>query len=212
MIHSIMKEGVWISDLSQIKEEFLNFFKEKFKDHDSNMDFPPFSNSFGLCALDHDSLETHVSLDEVKNEVWDCGSSKAPDPNWLYRVESEKDCIIIDRIDHGQWRWNWSRPNLGARNSADLLDMLFEISFAEINKVEETYVWSLGIDETFSVKDARCIIDSKILPSLAPSTVWDKNIPRKVNIFIWRLISDRFPHKLNLSFYGIDIQAISCPS
>ncbi|GJX87305.1 RNA-directed DNA polymerase, eukaryota, partial [Tanacetum coccineum] len=132
--------------------------------------------------------------------------------NRLYRLESEKDCLIIDRIDHGQWRWNWSRPNLGARNSADLLDMLFEISSAEINEVEDTCVWSLGTDGTFSVKDARCIIDSKILPSLAPSTVWDKNIPRKVNIFIWRLILDRLPHKLNLSSRGIDIQAISCPS
>ncbi|GKC18586.1 hypothetical protein Tco_1020736 [Tanacetum coccineum] len=78
MIHSIMKEGICISNPYQIKEEFLNFFKEKFKDHDSNVDFPPFANSSGLCALDRDSLETPVSLDEVKNAVWDCGSSKAP--------------------------------------------------------------------------------------------------------------------------------------
>ncbi|GKD60491.1 hypothetical protein Tco_1298000 [Tanacetum coccineum] len=55
MIHGIMKEGVWIPDPSQIKEEFLNFFKEKFKAHDSNVDFPPFANSSGLCALDCDS-------------------------------------------------------------------------------------------------------------------------------------------------------------
>ncbi|GKD40030.1 RNA-directed DNA polymerase, eukaryota, reverse transcriptase zinc-binding domain protein [Tanacetum coccineum] len=81
MIHGIMKEGVWISDPSQIKEEFLNFFKEKFKDYYSNVDFPQFANSSGLCALDRDSLETHVSLDEVKNRVWDCGSSKAPGPD-----------------------------------------------------------------------------------------------------------------------------------
>nr|GEU38315.1 hypothetical protein [Tanacetum cinerariifolium] len=69
MIHGIMKEGVWISDHSQIKEEFLNFFKEGFKDHDSNVGFPPFANSSRLCALDRDSLETPVSLDEVKNAV-----------------------------------------------------------------------------------------------------------------------------------------------
>ncbi|GJV83185.1 RNA-directed DNA polymerase, eukaryota, reverse transcriptase zinc-binding domain protein [Tanacetum coccineum] len=50
----------------------------QFRDHDSNVDFPPFSNSFGLCDIDRDSLETPVSLDEVKNAVWDCGSSKAP--------------------------------------------------------------------------------------------------------------------------------------
>ncbi|GJX77347.1 hypothetical protein Tco_0324158 [Tanacetum coccineum] len=90
--------------------------------------------------------------------------------NRLYRLEREKDCLIIDRIDHGQWSWNWSRPILGARNSADLLDILFEISYAEINEVEDTCVWSLGTDRTFSVKDARCIIDSNILPSLALST------------------------------------------
>nr|GFC19764.1 RNA-directed DNA polymerase, eukaryota, reverse transcriptase zinc-binding domain protein [Tanacetum cinerariifolium] len=45
------------------------------------MDFPLFPNYFGLCALDRDRLETHVSLDEVKNSIWDCGSSKAPDPD-----------------------------------------------------------------------------------------------------------------------------------
>ncbi|GJU41201.1 hypothetical protein Tco_1194158 [Tanacetum coccineum] len=99
--------------------------------------------------------------------------------NRLYRLEREKDCLIIDRIDHGQWRWNWSRPNLGARYSADLLDMLFEISYVEINEVEDTCMWSLGTGGTFSVKDARCIIDSKTLSSLAPLIVWDKSIPRK---------------------------------
>ncbi|GKD19959.1 hypothetical protein Tco_1209117, partial [Tanacetum coccineum] len=53
----------------------------KFKDHDSNVDFLPFANSSGLCALDCDSLEAPVSLVGVKNSVWDCGSSKAPGPD-----------------------------------------------------------------------------------------------------------------------------------
>ncbi|GJT85864.1 putative RNA-directed DNA polymerase, eukaryota, reverse transcriptase zinc-binding domain protein, partial [Tanacetum coccineum] len=80
--------------------------------------------------------------------------------------------------------------------------------FCRINEVEDTCVWSLGTDGTLSVKDARYIIDSKILPSLAPSTVWDKNIPRMVNIFIWRLILDCLPHKLNISSRDIDIQML----
>nr|GEY57491.1 RNA-directed DNA polymerase, eukaryota, reverse transcriptase zinc-binding domain protein [Tanacetum cinerariifolium] len=67
MIHGIIKESVRIFDPCQIMEEFLNFFKEKFKNHDSNVDFPPFAHSSGLCALDCDSLETLVSLDEVNN-------------------------------------------------------------------------------------------------------------------------------------------------
>ncbi|GJW86021.1 hypothetical protein Tco_0159166 [Tanacetum coccineum] len=42
--------------------------RKKFKDYDSNVEFPLFANSSGLCALDRDSLDTPVSLDEVKNE------------------------------------------------------------------------------------------------------------------------------------------------
>ncbi|GJT36570.1 hypothetical protein Tco_0926989 [Tanacetum coccineum] len=97
-----MKEGVWISNPSQIKKEFLNFFKEKFKDHDSNVDFPMFANSSRLCTLDRDSSETHVSLDEVKNAVQDCGSSKAPGPDGFSYAFVKKywDYIKVDILDN----------------------------------------------------------------------------------------------------------------
>ncbi|GKA54620.1 RNA-directed DNA polymerase, eukaryota, reverse transcriptase zinc-binding domain protein [Tanacetum coccineum] len=36
------------------------------------------------------------------------------------------------------------------------------------------------------------------------STTWDKSLPRKVNIFMWRLLLDRLPHRLNLSYQGIE--------
>ncbi|GJS49815.1 putative RNA-directed DNA polymerase, eukaryota, reverse transcriptase zinc-binding domain protein [Tanacetum coccineum] len=102
MIHGIMKEGVWISDPSQIKEEFLNFFKEKFKDHDSNVDFPQFANSSGLCALDCDRLENPVSLHEVKKAVWNCGSSKAPgfDGSSFAFVKKYWDDIKVDILEY----------------------------------------------------------------------------------------------------------------
>ncbi|GKB32947.1 hypothetical protein Tco_0872348 [Tanacetum coccineum] len=121
-----------------------------------------------------------VSDDDVSSMASNSGCAPGSFPFtylWLYRLEREKDHFIIDRINNGQWSWNWSRPNLGARNSTDLLDMISEISFADINDVEDTCVWSMGTDRIFHAKDARCIIDSKLLPSLAPSTLWDKNIP-----------------------------------
>ncbi|GJX76510.1 RNA-directed DNA polymerase, eukaryota [Tanacetum coccineum] len=90
-------------------------------------------------------------------------------------------------------------------------DMLNEIGHLNIVASEDTCVWNLGPNGTFTVKDARNIIDQKTLPSL-PSTSWDKIIPRKVNIFMWRLSLDRLPHRLNLSLRGMDIPAISCSS
>ncbi|GJY82091.1 RNA-directed DNA polymerase, eukaryota, reverse transcriptase zinc-binding domain protein [Tanacetum coccineum] len=132
--------------------------------------------------------------------------------NRLYRLDQDKDCLIIDRINNGQWSWNWSRTNLGVRNLAYLRDMLNEIGQLNIDVNEDTCTWSLGPNGTFTVKDARYRIDQNILPTLAHATTWDKSIPRKVNVFMWRLSLDRLPHRLNLSSRGMDIPAISCPS
>ncbi|GJV00398.1 hypothetical protein Tco_1329668 [Tanacetum coccineum] len=54
-------------------------------------EFPPFAKSSGLCALYRDTLETPASLDEVKNAVWDCGSSKDLSPDRMDSVHSDKD-------------------------------------------------------------------------------------------------------------------------
>ncbi|GJR34173.1 RNA-directed DNA polymerase, eukaryota [Tanacetum coccineum] len=132
--------------------------------------------------------------------------------NRLYHLDQDKDCLIIDRINNGQWSWNWSRTNLGVRNLAYLCDMLNEIGQLNIDVNEDTCTWSLGPNGTFTVKDARYRIDQNILPTLSHATTWDKSIHRKVNVFIWRLSLDRLPHRLNLSSCGMDIPAISCPS
>ncbi|GJX31831.1 hypothetical protein Tco_0241686 [Tanacetum coccineum] len=52
------------------------------------------------------------------------------------------------------------------------------------------------------IGDLRRRIDDRILPSLDTKTTWDKSLPRKVNIFMWRLKLDRFVHRLNLSSRG----------
>ncbi|GKD31042.1 hypothetical protein Tco_1241820, partial [Tanacetum coccineum] len=122
--------------------------------------------------------------------------------NRLYRLELDKDCLIIDRIENGQWRWNWSRNDLGVRNTAYFRDLLIEISRVDISTVGDTCILCLTKDDIFSVKEARRVIDDKILPSLATSTSWDKTLPRKVNIFMLRLMLDRLPHRLNLLSRG----------
>ena len=60
--------------------------------------------------------------------------------------------------------------------------------------------------------DTRLHVDNCLLPSLSPSTRWSKLLPRKVNIFIWRLVLDRLTNRLNLSSRGLEIMSITCPS
>ncbi|GKC65619.1 RNA-directed DNA polymerase, eukaryota [Tanacetum coccineum] len=65
-ITGIMHDGTWITEPSQIKDSFLNFFKENFQAHDSHIIFSPLVHSTGLCPNDRDFLETRVTLEEVK--------------------------------------------------------------------------------------------------------------------------------------------------
>ncbi|GJZ58750.1 putative RNA-directed DNA polymerase, eukaryota, reverse transcriptase zinc-binding domain protein [Tanacetum coccineum] len=80
-IHGILHEGAWISDPNEIKSAFLNFYKDKFSCHDSSINFPSFLNANHLSDSNCAHLDAMVSLEEIKQAVWDCGSQKAPGPD-----------------------------------------------------------------------------------------------------------------------------------
>ncbi|GKC12740.1 RNA-directed DNA polymerase, eukaryota, partial [Tanacetum coccineum] len=130
----------------------------------------------------------------------------------LFCLEREKDCLIRDRISNSQWKWNWSRSILGSRNSTHLNHMLANISQIEVREGPNKCIWSTAHDGMFFVGALRRLINDHMLPSLVIKTTWDKTLPRKVNIFMWRLKLDRLPYRLNLSSRGIEIPEISCPS
>ncbi|GJV11474.1 RNA-directed DNA polymerase, eukaryota, reverse transcriptase zinc-binding domain protein [Tanacetum coccineum] len=95
------------------------------------------------------------------------------------------------------------------------LDMLESLK-AEMHSLSllsdrDILCWGLSHDASFTVGDTRKHINDVILPTLSMTTNWCNILPRKVNIFIWRMRLDRLPHRLNLSRRGLDIQSIDCP-
>ncbi|GKD03279.1 RNA-directed DNA polymerase, eukaryota, reverse transcriptase zinc-binding domain protein [Tanacetum coccineum] len=81
MINGIMVEGNWITNPSLIKDVFFQFYKVKFQAQDSQVSFPNLPHSQTLNSMDRDYLERLVTHEEIKEAVWDYGSSKAPGPN-----------------------------------------------------------------------------------------------------------------------------------
>ncbi|GKD15488.1 RNA-directed DNA polymerase, eukaryota, partial [Tanacetum coccineum] len=105
-----------------------------------------------------------------------------------------------------------NRQNIGGRNVAALDVMVSEIGHVYFNNHPDAWSWKISDSDSLSVQATRSHIDNCLLSSLSPSSRWSKLIPRKVNVFIWWLILDRLPTRLNSSLRGIEISSIACPS
>ncbi|PWA74343.1 reverse transcriptase domain, Reverse transcriptase zinc-binding domain protein [Artemisia annua] len=72
------------------------------------------------------------------------------------------------------------------------------------------WTWSLDTSGSISVSILRSRIDSLELSQSDPATLWNVLIPKKVNIFFWRLTRNRLPTKKNMVDKGIDLHTVLC--
>nr|GEV00450.1 reverse transcriptase domain, reverse transcriptase zinc-binding domain protein [Tanacetum cinerariifolium] len=135
-----------------------------------------------------------------------------PCKGWFgYWLDPNPNCVVVDRFVNGEWNLKWSRPIVSGRNLDYLISLNFDLEQILSFTGRDEVMWELGNDATFTVKETREHIDDNILQTLDAPTIWCKSIPRKVNIFLWRLHMDRIPTRLNLSKRGLDIPLIMCP-
>ncbi|GJV18249.1 putative RNA-directed DNA polymerase, eukaryota, reverse transcriptase zinc-binding domain protein [Tanacetum coccineum] len=80
-IRGIFVDGIWCTEPGIIKDAFLNHFGAQFQEPAAhrfkiNFDFPKRVSQDQL-----DKLERHVSCDEIRSVVWNCGDNKSPGPD-----------------------------------------------------------------------------------------------------------------------------------
>ncbi|GKC82639.1 RNA-directed DNA polymerase, eukaryota [Tanacetum coccineum] len=126
----------------------------------------------------------------------------------LFRLALNKDCTIRECWNNG-WDLSWSRPITSGTNSQHLSTVLNLLSSFTLSDAEDSWSWSLG-SPSFTVKCTREHIDNNILPDGGMETRWNRYLPKKINIFIWRVLRDRLPTRWNLSHKGIDLDSLNC--
>nr|GEY35621.1 RNA-directed DNA polymerase, eukaryota, reverse transcriptase zinc-binding domain protein [Tanacetum cinerariifolium] len=99
------------------------------------------------------------------------------------------------------------RGGVEASQFEDLQSLIQEMSTSDKHDGRN---WSLA-PNGFSVASARKRIDVHILSCGLSTTRWNRGIPIKVNIFMWRLKLDKLPTQTNLVQKGIDINFLLCP-
>ncbi|GJW78077.1 reverse transcriptase domain, reverse transcriptase zinc-binding domain protein [Tanacetum coccineum] len=81
------------------------------------------------------------------------------------------------------------------------------------NCAENKWRWLLGEDGEFTVKDLAILVEEKnpYVENRGHETLWNRLVPEKVNIFVWRALKGRLPVRVELDRRGIDLDSILCP-
>ncbi|GJZ46035.1 RNA-directed DNA polymerase, eukaryota, reverse transcriptase zinc-binding domain protein [Tanacetum coccineum] len=112
----------------------------------------------------------------------------------------------VRKIGDGTWR----QPRVGAEMT-QFLELQAKIENVVLSDQGDTWKWSVGSATCFSFAFVRYLIDSKTLDTTPNATHWFRNIPIKGNIFIWRLMLNKLPSRVNLDRKGIDVGSILFP-
>ncbi|GJX28012.1 RNA-directed DNA polymerase, eukaryota, reverse transcriptase zinc-binding domain protein [Tanacetum coccineum] len=100
----------------------------------------------------------------------------------IFQLDSFKSCSIADRLFVQDWDSFLRRHPRGGAEMSQLLDLQSLIQ-----------------------------VDSNLLDSSPVATRWNRSIPIKVNVFIWRLTLNKLPSRVNLDRKGLDVGLILCP-
>jgi len=104
--------------------------------------------------------------------------------------------------EEGGGVWSWRRRFLACEEESvrECVALLNNI-ILQVN-IKDTWRWLIGPTHGYSVRGAYRFLTSADEPTngVVFNNVWHKLVPSKVSIFVWRLLQNRIPTKLNLVF------------
>ncbi|GJT09443.1 RNA-directed DNA polymerase, eukaryota [Tanacetum coccineum] len=154
--------------------------------------------------------------DETSTKLWhDCwlnGITLSSQYPRLYSLENYKDCFVSDKWNSGDgWIWSWRMHLRGGMEQSQFQDLMERLQSFSCSSNVDSWIWNPDPSGDFTVKYTRRWLDDIILPTNLMVTRWNPLVPKKVNIFCWRMFLNRIPTRLLLDSRGIDIPNVLCP-
>ncbi|PWA95018.1 RNA-directed DNA polymerase, eukaryota, Reverse transcriptase zinc-binding domain protein [Artemisia annua] len=130
-------------------------------------------------------------------DVW-CGDQalKALFPR-IYLLDTDKICLVQNRFPFQALSSALRRRPRGGTGMVQFTDLQAKGENIVLSDQGDTWHWALN-SSSFSVASVRSLIDSTTLNVSPIGTRWIRSIPIKVNIFLWRLMLNKLPSRVNL--------------
>nr|GEV38743.1 RNA-directed DNA polymerase, eukaryota, reverse transcriptase zinc-binding domain protein [Tanacetum cinerariifolium] len=116
-----------------------------------------------------------------------------------------------------KWKRSLASKKDGVSNVA-LRDLFFPRLIVSSKKVLISFpyaiarLWSLDASAGFSAASVCSLVHSHILDTDNEVTRWNRNIPIKVNVFLWKLKLNKLSSRVNLDRRCIEVGSTLCPS
>ncbi|GJY16956.1 RNA-directed DNA polymerase, eukaryota, partial [Tanacetum coccineum] len=106
-------------------------------------------------------------------------------------------------LSHSTWGAILSSVKRLKQYGIDLLDLC-------TRKTGNGALTSFWNDSCFTIASVRTLIDANTLVVDSNATRWIRCVPIKINIFLWRLVLNKLPTRVNLERKGIDVDSTLC--
>ncbi|GJT68960.1 RNA-directed DNA polymerase, eukaryota, reverse transcriptase zinc-binding domain protein [Tanacetum coccineum] len=164
----------------------------------------PFINSFKRKVISGSSTR-------IWKDMWFGSQSLDPIYPRLFALALDKNCLVQQWVSvSSENRDLWRRHLFLGIEMEELENFDSVIMRLSLQDGVDSWMWSLDTSGSFKVSILRSCIDSLDLSRSDPTTLWNELIPKKVNVFFWRLIRNRLPTKTNLVDKGIDLHTVLC--
>ncbi|KAJ9551745.1 hypothetical protein OSB04_015790 [Centaurea solstitialis] len=111
------------------------------------------------------------------------------------------------------WSWNWSwRSELRGRTLGEFEDLQRRlVGWEPVRGKGDSWGWEFDLEKGFSVHRLRQVLaDLDGLDEEDGGKLWASFLPKKVNVFRWRLKLGRIPTRVALDKLGIDLDSVLC--
>ncbi|KAJ9536053.1 hypothetical protein OSB04_un000779 [Centaurea solstitialis] len=135
----------------------------------------------------------------------------------LFRLDSVENALVVERgrwvNNKWEWVWGWRRDPRGRELGE--LEKLREVigAWEPVRDKSDSWDWKMDVERGFTVSKCRELFTNSRggHPVEGEVTLWNKIVPRKVNIHRWRVRLGRIPTRVALSDKGIDLDSVLCP-